>query len=46
MSIGTGIAILGIWLFPCACAVSRNVNSSGFFLSFIAALAATYWLAS
>lgn len=29
MNIGTGIAVVGIWLFPCVCALSKSITSKG-----------------
>ncbi|MDB4311823.1 hypothetical protein N9937_00170 [bacterium] len=44
MSIGLGIAIAGVWLFPTACALSRVVSSWGFNISIAAAVGTTYML--
>lgn len=41
MSIGTGIAIGGIWAFAAACAVGRRVTGLGMLIAIIAALTAT-----
>ncbi len=41
MSIGTGIAICGIWLFVGCCAISKSVSSSGFLIAILVAILAT-----
>ena len=42
MSIGTGIAILGIWLFPSLCAISKTVTGYGFLISVAVASILTF----
>ena len=37
MDIGTGIAIAGVWIFPSACALSKDVTSIGLYISLAAA---------
>lgn len=44
MTVGSGLAIIGIWLFAAVCAVSKNVTSAGFFLAMMVALAATLFI--
>ena len=29
MDIGTGLAVIGIWAYPCACALSTDITASG-----------------
>ena len=41
MSIGSGIAILGIWLVPAAAMLSRNVGGAGLLAALACACAAT-----
>jgi len=42
MGIGTGLAIIGIWLFPVACAMSEQVK--GEFMSKSSSVAVTFTL--
>lgn len=44
MDIETGIAILGVWLLPSACAISKNITGAGFLLSAIVALGLTIYI--
>lgn len=44
MDIGTGIALLGVWLFPSACSFSTDVHEGGWILSFIVAMATTAFI--
>ncbi len=44
MSIGTGIAIAGVWLFPVACALAPKVTGVGFILAILVAAVATAFL--
>jgi hypothetical protein len=44
MTIGTGIAILGVWLLPAAAALSPTVGTIGFRSSVFAAAIATFLL--
>ena len=41
MDIGTGIAILGIWVFPSVCAASSEISGNGFMLSIMTAVGMT-----
>jgi len=41
MTIGTGIAILGVWMFPVACAISRQATGTALFLSIAVSSAVT-----
>lgn len=44
MTIGTGIAIAGVWLFVGACALSRSVSSFGLLVSILIAIGVTVFL--
>lgn len=44
MSIGTGIAIAGVWMFVGACALSRTVSGFGFILALTIAIGVTVFL--
>lgn len=44
METGLGIAIAGIWLFPCACAVSKNITSGGLYMAIFVASTVTFFL--
>jgi hypothetical protein len=44
MSTGTGIAILGVWLLPAACALSPTIGTYGYRGSLIMAIIATVLL--
>lgn len=46
MSVGQGLAIIGVWLFPCACAFSKWVSSKGWVQSIYVAIVMTLWLNS
>lgn len=46
MTMGTGIAVAAIWALPVACALSKRVTGVGLSFSMIAALVATWVLAS
>ena len=37
MTIGSGIAIAGVWLFPAVCALAPNVTGFGLLVSVLAA---------
>lgn len=45
MTIGTGIAIAGVWLLPCAALIAKRVESQGVWLAVIIASIVTYCLA-
>ena len=41
MDIGTGIAIVGVWLFPSACVLSKSLSGTGLVLFAIIAFILT-----
>jgi len=41
MDLGTGIAIGGVWLFPVACALSKNVSNVGMWVAILCAIVVT-----
>ena len=44
MTVGQGLAIIGVWLFPVACSFSKYVNNSGWNRSIVIAVVMTWWL--
>ena len=41
VDIGTGIAVVGAWIFPAACALSRTVSGIGVLVAIICAFIVT-----
>lgn len=41
MTLGTGIVLAAIWLFPSACAMSKTTTGFGFFVGIATAAGAT-----
>jgi len=44
MSIGTGIAIAGVWVMVAVAIGSKQVSSTGFYIAAIIASLVTWWL--
>ena len=44
MSLGSGIAIAGVWLFCMVCVLSSQVTGAGMVMMVMAALVVTFWV--